>query len=147
MVYTERQRIMIYKFPLTIFKGQVTKFDHDRYLQTRKNLPDGEWEVLIRKVIKWDTDQMRKFFHGPVLEMIEGIERNAGNTDGKAQIKADFKALYGPWVERKIGKKIIQTLKSTGKYTFAEYKKFLKDINAFCIENYDCELLPAEEVD
>ncbi len=108
---------------------------------------NGNGELIDREEIRWDTDQMRKFFHGPVLEMIEGIERNAGNTDGKAQIKADFKALYGPWVERKIGKKIIQTLKSTGDYTFDEYCKFLKDINAFCMENYQCEIPPAEQVE
>ncbi len=138
---------MAYKFPLTIFKGQVTKFDHDRYLRTRKSLPDGEWEVLIRKAIKWDTDQMRKYFHGPVLEFVEGCERNQGRSTSKAQIKIELKTLYGPMEEKTIGTKIIQILKSTADYTFDEYCKFLKDINAFCMENYQCEIPPAEQVE
>ncbi|KKK66188.1 hypothetical protein LCGC14_2966600 [marine sediment metagenome] len=138
---------MIYKFPLTIFKGQVTKFDHDRYLRTRKGLPDGEWEVLIRKAIKWDTDQMRKYFHGPVLEFVEGCERNQGRSTSKAQLKIDIKTLYGPMEDAIVGTKKIQVLKSTGDYTFDEYKNFLNNINAFSMENYNCEIPPAEQVD
>jgi len=137
---------MIYKFPMTIFKGQVTAFDLARYTDTRKKLPDGDWEILIRKAVKWDTDQMRKYFHGPVLEMVEGCERNQGRSTSKNQLKIDLKTLYGPMEDTVVGTKTIRVLKSTADYTFDEYRDFLKNINAFCIENYQCEIPPAEQV-
>jgi len=138
---------VIYKFPMTIFKGQVTKFDLARYQSTRKLLADGEWEILIRRKISWDTDQMRKYFHGPVLEMVRDCERAQGRSTSKEQIKIELKTLYGPVEDKVIGTKTIKVLKSTGDYTRAEYKEFLKDINAFCVENYQCELPPAEQVE
>ena len=107
----------------------------------------AEGEILLRKKIEWNTEQMRKYFHGPVRQFVEAQERQRGSSKGLAEIKADFKQIYGPKEDRMIGKRIIRANKSTGDYTFAEYTKFLNDIDAFCMENYMCGIPPAEQVE
>ena len=106
-----------------------------------------EGELLLRKKINWDVAQMRKFFHGPVRAFIEELERKRGSSKGKEEIKADLKEIYGPREKRTLGGKEFTFLKSTGDYDFDEYLKFLCDIDAFCMENYECGLPPAEQVE
>ena len=90
---------------------------------------------------------MRKYFHGPIRAFIEAQERNRGSSKGKEEIKSDLKQIYGPRVDRMIGKKIVTVPKSTGDYTFDDYVKFINDIDAFCMDNYGCGIPPAEQVD
>ena len=138
---------MISKFKYEIFNNQIVKMDWVRLKQTMISHKNGIYELLDRPEISWDTDRMRRYFHGPVLEFVEGCERNQGRSTSKAQIKIELKTLYGPMEEKTIGTKKIQVLKSTADYTFEEYKKFLKDIKAFCMDNYQCEMPTAEEVE
>ena len=139
---------MIYKFLLTKSNGQVTAFDHARYVETRKNLPDGEYEILIKPKSRWDTERMRKYFHGPVLELIEKEERRQGRATSQEQLRSEIKLLYGPWedVEKGIGGKPLRQLKSMRYYDQNDYKKLLSDVKAFIREHYHCEMPTDEQV-
>ncbi len=133
------------KWQYTTVSHIITGFDWDEFKLAMLEYEEGE--VLLRKKIEWDVTQMRKYFHGPVRKFIEAQERNRGSSKGKEEIKSDLKQIYGPRVNRMIGKKIITVLKSTGDYTFDEYVTFLNDIDVFCMDNYGCGLPPAEEVE
>jgi len=105
-------------------------------------------EIIIRKEIKWDVAQMRKFFHGPVRAFILDELRKVGFITTADQIKKDFKQMFGPKTSRKsLTGKTIEEPKSMADYTFDEYLAILNSINAWCMENLNCELPPAEMVE
>ncbi len=123
--------------------GIKTEFDFLRYGQTLKSLPDGDYELIIRKAIKWDTDKMRKYFHGPVLAFIQEQFKILGTVFGKDEIKLYLKSAFGP-TKIVFGRNMPM---STAEYDFETYKKFLVDINDWCIECFKCELPPSDEVE
>lgn len=105
-------------------------------------------EIIIRKEIKWDVAQMRKFFHGPVRAFILAELRKVGFITTADQIKDDFKQMFGPKTSRKtLMGKTIEEPKSTADYSFDEYLAFLNRIDEWCTENLHCELPPAEMVE
>ncbi len=105
-------------------------------------------ELLLRKEINWDTDQMRKFFHGPVRKFILEERRKQGNLMTADQLKDDLKQMYGPKVSRKnLSGMMVEEPKSTGDYTFDDYVDFLNSINLWCIEELGYEFPPAEKVE
>ena len=123
----------------------VQDFDWDEFKLAMLDYEEGE--VLLRKKIEWDVAQMRKYFHGPIRDFVEAQERQRGSSKGKAEIKSDFKQIYGPTEIKAIGNKIWTGPKSMANYTFDEYVKFLNDIDAFCMEYYGCGIPPAEKVE
>ncbi len=105
-------------------------------------------EILIRKEISWDTDQMRKFFHGPVRAFILEELRKTGLLMTAGQLKDDFKLMYGPKVSRKnLSGQMVEEPKSTSDYTFDDYLEFLNSINLWCVQNLGFEYPPAEKVE
>ena len=105
-------------------------------------------EILIRKEINWDTDQMRKYFHGPVRAFVLDEMRKTGFTTTASQIKYDFKEMFGSRVSRVgLDGKTVEEIKSTGDYTFEEYVDFLNRINEWCIDKLGVGLPPAEKVE
>ena len=104
-------------------------------------------EVLIREQINWDTDQMRKYFHGPVRAFILGELRKKPFLTTADQLKRDLKLLFGPKITRVSLSGSIEEPKSTADYTFKEYLDFLNRINEWCIEKLGFELPPAEMVE
>ena len=123
----------------------VQDMDWDEFKLAMLDYEEGE--ILLRKKICWNTAQMRKYFHGPVLAFVEAQERGRGLSDGQKVIKRKLKQIYGPSETRCLADKLITSLKSTGDYTFDEYTKFLNDIDAFCMDNYGCGIPPAEKVE
>ncbi len=133
------------KWQYRTIANTVQDFDWDEFKLAM--LDHAEGEVLLRKKIEWDVTQMRKYLHGPVRAFIEAQERSRGSSKGKEEIKSDLKQIYGPYEDRMLGRKIVRGPKPTADYTFAEYTKFLNDIDAFCMENYGCGIPPAEKVE
>ncbi len=105
-------------------------------------------EILLRKEISWDTDQMRKFFHGPVRAFILEELRKTGLLMTADQLKDDFKLMYGPKVSRKnLSGQMVEEPKSTSDYTFDDYLEFLNSINLWCVQNLGFEYPAAEKVE
>jgi len=138
---------MNHKFPFRIFSHQLLDLDNARFKQVSGGLPNGDYELIIRPKPNWNTEQMRKFFHGPVRDFIRAKERESGSVKSREEVKSDLKLIYGPRVDKKIGDKVVQVCKSTGDFTYKEYTQFLKDIDAFCQHNYEEGLPLCEEVD
>lgn len=134
---------MNYKFKMKMVGGEPVDFDCIRYMRTKKALPDGDYELIIRKAIKWDTGRMNRYFHGPVLTFIMEQFKTCGTVFGKDEIKQYLKGAFGK-TETVFGRNMLM---STAGYDFDTYTKFLNDINDWSVECFKCELPPAEQVD
>ena len=118
-----------------------------RYNEHKSNLPDGEYEIVIRPKQTWDVAQMRKYFHGPVLEFVRLEVKRAGHVITKGQLKEDFKQMFGPTEPKKTlqGTKLIP--RSTSTYDFDEYRDFINDISDWCKDKLKCDLPDTSEVE
>jgi hypothetical protein len=140
---------MNHKFQFNKLNGkvQIDEATSKRRTELISSLPDGDYEIIIRKQVKWDVDKMRKYFHGPVLGFIVEQFKITGNIFGKNEVKMMLKGLFGKSKDVKTGVHTTVVPCSASEYTFADYAKFLKDINAWCIECFQCELPPSNEVE
>lgn len=137
---------MNHKFQYKICNGQMVDMDWERFRQLKSSQPDGEYEILVRKQVNWDTDQMRKYFHGPALGFIVDQFRRLGSSVSKSQAKEYLKCEFGPALD--IAHGAIPSLpQSMSEYDFDTYKQFLTNVNAWCVECFECELPPAEQVE
>lgn len=133
-----------HKFPFKIIYGRMVEYDRERFAQVVRGLKDGEYEMVLRKKIKWDTNQMRKYFHKVVLDFVVEQFKQTGNIYSRDEIKQFLKERFG---KRKMVTENWNIPCSTADYDFATYTKFINDINDWCIECFQCELPPAEQVD
>jgi hypothetical protein len=138
---------MINKFPFQV-QNKIMNIDWTKFKLVTANLKEGvDYELVIREKPRWDTDQMRKYFHGPVLKFIQEQFKVLGYVYGKNEIKEFLKKSFGDKRGSTINRKTMFFDKSTSEYDFETYTKFLNDINAWCIECFQCELPLAEEVE
>ncbi len=137
---------MNHKFQFRICKGVAIDMDWLRFKDVTVHLPDGDYDLIVRKQISWDVAQMRKYFHGPALGFIVDQFRRLGSSMSKNQIKEYLKSEFGPCSA--IAHSSIPPMPdSMADYDFETYKKFLTDVNCWCVECFNCELPPAEEVE
>jgi len=102
-----------------------------------------EFEVIIRKPIDWNVDNMRKFFHGPVIDFLRSQLRNFGIVLTKDECKVWVKEQFLDRQEQNG----ISFLRSTAALNRDEYKTLLKDINEFCMDRFGCGLPEADKID
>lgn len=133
------------RFPVQVHAGQLINFNRDRFTELIHTSKDGDYEIIFRKKVNWDVEQMRNYFHGPVLDFIQEQFKKARRTYGKKKIKEMLKEEFGSREHIKVGKKRIWDVKSTGDYTHSEYYKFLSDLNTWCIDCFECELPNKDE--
>ena len=126
---------------------QMTDETRARYTNHINTLPDGDYEIIVRKAVKWDVARMRKYFHGPVLGFIVEQFKITGNVFGKTEVKEFLKKEFGQSYIVSMASVSRCFLRSTSSYTFEDYTKFLNDINAWCIECFGYELPPSDEVE
>ena len=139
---------MNHKFPFRIFCHQLLDLDNMRFKQVSGSLPDGDYELILRPKTLWNTEQMRKYFHGPVRKHFVDGYRNLGINKTADNVKRDIKDKYGSQEDKKLPNgKIVRELKSTGDYTREDYIELLKGANLLSIDHLECELPPAEMVD
>ncbi len=134
---------MNYKLPFKMSNHQTLEFDQIGFLEIKSSLPDGEYEMIIRPKMRWDTDQMRKYFHGPVLGFVVDQFKVLGHVYTKEDIKQYLKMSFGK-TEIVCGNAMP---KSMSEYDFKTYTKFLNDINDWCIDIFECELPCAEQIE
>lgn len=140
----------MYKFQVMITAGQMHMDDDVRARMTKvtRGAKDGPYELLLRPQIKWDTDQMRKYFHGPVLKFLVEQFKVLGHVVSKDEVKQWAKERFGPTKEITlgIGSQTIMA-KSTAEWDFETYKGVLKNLNDWCANYMNCELPTAEEIE
>lgn len=135
-----------YQTVKNVFVDGDKPFDFAALKESMKQHQRGE--LLVRKEIEWDTGRMSRYFHGPVRAFILEELRKKPFLTTADQLKDDFKQMFGPKMSRStLSGKTVSEPKSTGDYTFDEYLAFLNRINEWCMENLQCELPPAEEVE
>ena len=137
----------MYKFQVQIVSGQMINLNKDRFTQMLRGSKDGDYELLWREKVEWNVEQMRKYFHGPALDFIREELKKLKRIYAKKKIKEMLKEELGPRELVEIGKRKIWDAKSTGDYAFDEYKKFLCDLDQWCIDCFKVGLPPAEEVE
>ena len=50
---------MNHKFSFKICSKQMVDMDWLRFNLVKNHLPDGDYEIIVRKQISWDTDPIR----------------------------------------------------------------------------------------
>jgi hypothetical protein len=122
--------------------------DPERLALLKGRLKEGvDYEMVIREKPRWDTDAMRKYFHGPVLKFVNEQFKGVGCIYSKDELKSFLKASFGPYQDVPTGKVKIHIPKSTSEYDFKTYTQFLKDIDSWCMDCFGAGLPLAEEVE
>ena len=136
----------MFKYPVQVHKQVMLNLDKGRWAQMMSGLKDGDYEILVRPKIEWETGQMNKYYHGPVLDFIREQFKVLGNVYSKPQIKEMLKHEYGPRDMVEMGGKTVWMPRSMATYDRATYIKFINDVNAWSIDCFSCELPPADKI-
>ena len=107
----------------------------------------GEGEIVIRKKIKWDTAQMRKYVHGPITVFM--IEQFAvlGVAYSRTGMHKWLRDEFLPGTPKEIGGKLIPQPVSSENLGEVGYCKWINDINEWAMDNFGCGIPPAEKVE
>ena len=101
----------------------------------------GFGEVIVREPIEWNTEQMRKYFHGPIRKYFVQEWRNLGVNKTVDDVKYELKKQYGARQDKSVTLKdgrtiIVEELKSTGRYDKKDYKELLLGANIEAIDKF-----------
>ena len=111
------------------------------YLDT---VPEGkEMELIFREKISWDIGRMRRFFEGPVIDFVKNQFAELGHAYSKPEIRQFIKLKFLGTV---VGDPIWTPI-STTTLDFKKFATFLKDIDDFCKDTFQCGLPEPESVD
>jgi hypothetical protein len=136
------------KFLFQVAQHQVQMDDGTKTRKTEytKALPDGEYEMIIRKRVKWNTDRMRKYFH-LIMKFIRIECQKQGHVTTEAQLKLDFKDMFGPKEDKKtlLGKKQVPI--STSYYDAEMYRLLITDVKAWCIDKMHFDIPDKDDLD
>lgn len=138
------------KFSVTIKDGQMTMDAETkaRWTKATRQSKDGFYDVLLRPQICWDTDAMRRFFHGPCLKFLVEQFKGLGHVTSKDEAKHWVKSKFGPTKDVKLGVGSTMTVpKSTAEWDFETYKGVLRNLDEWCMNYLNCNLPTAEEIE
>ena len=134
------------------FKGQYVggmlqaDWNFDDLKMTMREL--GSFELVARKPIEWNVDQMRKFVHGPVTKFMIQQHKNRGEVYTIPQMHQKLRDDFLPYEEVKTStNRIIVRPVSSESIGRDGYKQWLTDINDFCMAELNCELPTADEIE
>ena len=123
---------------------QMEGLDVQRMRTFLSSFNDGEkLEMIIRKEINWDVSKMRRFFEGPVCTHIKNLYAERGSSVGKGVIREALKMKFLGYHD--CGYALIPI--STTTLDFEGFKKFLRDIDNMCMEQFGCGLPEVENED
>ena len=99
-----------------------------------------EMELIIRKKIDWNATQMKKFFEGPVVDFIQARYADKGVAMGEGEIREGLLAKFLGWTEpnafgqrHALSRTTLDSPKD-GKSPRERWKKFLQDIDQYCLD-------------
>ena len=110
-------------------------------------LKTGEGEILVRKKIDWDYAQMRKYLHGPVTKFMIEQFAGIGTAFTTAGMHKWLRDEFLPGIPKTVGGKLIPQPVSSESIGRDGYTTWLKNINNWCKDNFNCELPAIEEVE
>lgn len=139
---------MIPKFKTTRQKGQweTTIEVAEKYAEYKNSCKDGTYYYVLFPEVKWNTEQMRKYLHGPVFDFILAELRKKPYVTTKTQIKKDFKNMFGPKVEKRTLNGVEQEPISTSTYSVDEYHAFINRIDEWCMDKLKVSIPSIEQV-
>jgi hypothetical protein len=135
---------MIPKFKMKRELKTTQWLDGGKIKQYADTLPDGEYEVVIYLKPNWDVAQQRKYFHGPVLDFLVKECRGRGYSTTKAQLKLDFKNMYGKHKFRQTLQGAKNEAVSMSDYTKEDYTDLINGISSWLSDKWQT-ILPAPE--
>jgi len=110
-------------------------------------------EMVIREEIRWDTCQMRKYFEGPIVDFIKECMQQHGKTHTKLAVREGIKALHLGITEpddfglrHAISTKTLDEA-SHGLSSYQKWRKFLRDINDYCMDKFGHGLPTQDDTD
>ena len=121
--------------------ANVIQIDRESLDASMRTLVRGE--VIVREKIDWNTDQMNKFFHGPVRKFLRQQFKEKGTIKSMDEVKTWAKEEFLGKVEEN-GFSFLRSSSSLGR---SEYIEFLKDIDAWCQEWFGCGIPEPEQID
>ena len=116
----------------------------DRLIDFTRSIKKGEkMELIIRKEISWDTSRMRRYFEGPVVDFVRDRFADIGVPYGKGDLREALKYKFLGCTEEHGMKVPI----STTSLTRPKWIEFLKDIDAYCMDEFGCGLPETDHAD
>ena len=123
---------------------QMEGLDVERLRTFMSSFNDSEkLEMIIRKEINWDVSKMRRFFEGPVCTHIKNLYAERGMAVGKGVIREALKIRFIGYN----GDAGLFIPESTTTLDFKKFTEFLRDINAWCMDEFGCGLPEVENED
>lgn len=118
------------------------------------SLKDGEkMELIIRKKVSWDTEQMKKFFEGPVVDFVQAQYADKGMAFSTSAVREGLLGKFLGWTEVNafgqryaLSRTTLDEPKS-GKSSRERWIKFLKDIDNSCMDTFGYGLPSADDTD
>ena len=115
--------------------------DWDELKVSMRQFSDGE--IIVREKIEWNTENMRKFLHGPVIRFLREQFKEKGTIKSKDDVKN--------WVKDEFLERVRENgfsfLRPTASLSRAEYIVLLKDIDAWCQEWFGCGIPEPEKIE
>ncbi len=121
------------------------------YIASKK--PGKKMEIIIREAPDWTTDQMKKYFEGPVVSFVQDCYAHRGIALGEGVIREGLKAKFIGWTEPNVfGQRFALSRTELdkpkdGKSSRERWIKFLKDISDYCKDEFHLELPSADDSD
>lgn len=121
------------------------------YLDSFKEGQD--MELIIRKKIDWNATQMKRYFEGPVVNFVQELYAQQGKAIGEGLVREGLLGMFLGWsktnefgVKHVLSRTELDAPKD-GKTPRERWIKFLKDIDAWCMDEFGCSLPSADNAD
>lgn len=122
-------------------------FDTDWTSIKKRMIEFRDGEIIIRKKIKWDYDQMRKYLHGPVSKFMIVQFAGQGTAFSMTGMHKWLRDEFLPGIPKEIGGKLIPQPVSSETIGRDGYVLWLNRINEWAMDNFGCGIPPAEQVE
>ena len=103
--------------------------------------------MIIRKLVKWDTTRMRKYFHVCMKLIKIECQKQKGYATTEKQLKKDFKEMFGPKEDEKTLLGVKQVPISTSYYDAEMYRAIITDVKAWCIDKMQFDIPDKDDLD
>ena len=134
------------KFQYKTFRKTIIEIDWAELKLAMAEHENGE--VLVREQMEWNVEQMRKYLHGPATKFfIAMFKQHNGIVFTTPEMHRWLRDAFldGKW--KKVGSKTVYCPISSESLGRKGYHKWIKDMNEYCMDAWQCELPPAEQVE
>lgn len=133
------------RFPFKCYENHVIDMD---WTPVKKLMFEfGEGEMVIRKKIEWDYEQMRKYLHGPVTKFMIQQFAGQGTSFSTTGMHKWLRDEFLPGTPKEVGGKLIPQPVSSENIGRDGYVLWLNGINEWAMDNFGCGIPPAEQVE